>query len=99
MHASGIVAFMLGIRKRLRLQGRKLLVAYFVTPSAGGEVTLVLCGTDFLSLLRSQFVVVAIAPTAGAIRQVSVQFRGGDFSGLSGRKCQMIAGSRTYPAI
>ena len=100
MNASGIVAFMLGIRKCVRFQGCKLrVVAYFVTLSAGGEVTLVLCGTDFLSLLRSQFVVVAIAPTAGAIRQVTFQFRGGDFSGLSGRKRRMIARSRTFPAI
>ena len=87
MHASGIVAFMLGIRKRLRFQGSKVrVVAYFFTLSAGRDVTLVLCSTNFLSLLRSQFVVVAIAPTAGAIRQVTFQFRGGHFSGLSGRK-------------
>lgn len=59
---------MFSIRKRLVFQGSKLLViARFVAVSTGGEVPLTLRRSDFLSLPRSQFLLVAIAPTATAV--------------------------------
>jgi hypothetical protein len=100
MNTSRIVAFMFSIRKGLSFRGREPpVVTCFVAISTGDEVTLTIRSRDFLSLLRSQFLVVAIAPTATAIRKVTFQFRGSDLFGFAGCQRGMIARGSTFPAI